>query len=79
MSKMNALEMLNLIILITHKKHCLISALSEHKLLIFKTLFLLYTQHKNGFSKFTEYIVEFFTNMGLRYRNQYSQLPTSKR
>ncbi len=69
MSKMNALEMLNLIILITHKKHCLMSALSEHKLLIFKTLFLLYTQLKNGFSKFTEYIVEFFTNMGLRYQN----------
>ena len=52
MSKMNALEMLNLIFLITHKKHCLMSALSKHKLLIFKTLFLLYTQHKNGFSKF---------------------------
>ena len=69
MSKMNALEMLNLIIMITHKKHCLIIALYEHKLLIFKTLFLLYTQHKNGFSNFTEYVVEFFTNMGLRYQN----------
>ncbi len=79
MSKMNALEMLNLIFLITHKKHCLISALSEHKLLIFKTLFLLYTQHKDRFSKFTEYIVEFFTIMGIKYQNQYSQLPTSKR
>ena len=69
MSKMNALEMLNLIFLITHKKHCLMNALSEHELLIFKTLFLLYTKHKSGFSKFTEYIVEFFTNMGLRYQN----------
>ena len=79
MSKMNALEMLNLIFLIAHKKNCVMSAFSKHKLLIFRTLFLLYTQHKNGFSKFTEYIVEFFTNMGLRYQNQYSQLPTSKR
>ena len=69
MSKMNALEMMTLIFLITHKKHCLMSALSEHELSIFKTLFLLYTQHKSGFSKFTEYIVEFFTNMGLRYQN----------
>ena len=79
MIRMNALEMLNFIFLKTPKKHCLMSALSEHKLLIFKTLFSLYTQHKNGFSKFTEYIVEFFTNMGLRYQYQYSQLPTSKR
>ena len=42
------------------------SALSEHKLLIFKTLFLLYTQHKNRFSKFTEYIVEFFYKYGIK-------------
>ncbi len=69
MSKMNALEILNLIFLITHKKHCLMSPLSEHKLLIFCIFFLLYTQHKNGFSNFTEYVVEFFTNMGLRYQN----------
>ncbi len=42
MSKMNALEMLKLIFMITHKKKFSVSALSEHKLFIFK-FFTYYT------------------------------------
>ena len=67
MSKMNALAMLKMIFMITHKKHCSMSALSEHKLFIFKSL-IYYTISikKYIFSKFTEYIVEYLTDMGLR-------------